>query len=263
MTDESVDDIIESKQTFLYRVFVSIALAMISFGQFNDTRELLGDLYDDVTARFTHQLEYDKLGQLSIGRTIEYVDELLGPPEVRKQSSYYEGLSYQYYDIGKAVITVFNHNGRMSGFVVIPTVSDFSPTMLYVDETLGEQTIASAFTNPGDFYFDANNLVYFAEAQDLGKQFLFMQLVTGFVEYSELATVDENTAPAEQTISEIGTLNDLLLADDQDQLAEQIYRFRENHFPNFYGFTELDPSLIAESLLTRLEFVTYFGVQYD
>ena len=51
----------------------------------------------------------------------------------------------------------------------------------------------------------------------------------------------------------------MFILDDQENMGEVINDFRETEAPNFYAYTELEPSLIAESLLTRFEFNTYFG----
>lgn len=262
--NDSVEQVVEeqlSRRRAAYRVLLSVALAMISFGQFNDTKELLSDLYERVTTNFTHTIEYKKLDELSIGRTIDFIEAQFGPPEVIKQSAYDDNVVFQYYNLKKAVVTILNHKGRVAGFVVVPLKDDFAPTMPFVEKAIGTQTFQAEMKDTGDFFFDANNLVYFAESQDLGKRFLFLQRVLGVIEYGKLTTFDSNDEAhdSEKTLDMIGSFNDLLLADDEARLVTAIEGFRTTRKPNFYAYTELDPSLIAESLLTRIEFSTYFG----
>ena len=64
-------------------------------------------------------------------------------------------------------------------------------------------------------------------------------------------------------LDDLIVLNEFLEGGDEDELIEGITAFREEYPANFYAFTELDPSLVTESLLTRVEFETYFGGAYD
>ena len=250
----------ESNQPLAYRALVGTALAMISFGQFNDTKELLGGLYGDIKTNFTHQIEYEKLSELSIGRTIGFIEQSLGPPEVIKPSAISPEVQFQYYNINKAVVTILANNGRVVGYIVVPLVESFSPVMPYIEKTLGEQAFDSNKTVDPDFFFDANNLIYFAESQDLGKQYLFLQLVWGFVEYGSLERiVNENALTNESTVNAIRTINAQFVEQDFDALSESVYQFRTNESANFYAYTEADVNLIPEALLTRFEFNTYFG----
>ena len=98
----------------------------------------------------------------------------------------------------------------------------------------------------------------------MGKQYLFMQRVIGFVEYGGLElAVNEVEIDTDIILKEILALNEYLEAGEEDELVEAITVFRAAYPPNFYAYTELDPTLITESLLTRIEFETYFGGAYD
>jgi hypothetical protein len=170
------------------------------------------------------------------------------------------GLVFQYYDIEKAVVAIMNNAGRVSGFVVIPTEQDFTPQMPYGTHKLGDASLAETVEEAGDYFFDANNLIYFSEAIDLGKRYLFLQQVIGFVEYGKLQVeVNDIVTNPLQSIEKIRSINNMYILDDQQNIGEAIANFRETEAPNFYAYTELAPSLVAESLLTRFEFNTYFG----
>lgn len=239
---------------------VGVATAMVTFGQFNDTKELLTSLYENVTTNFTHSIQYTKLDELAIGRTIGYVEDFFGPPEVIKTSPSIEGLVYQYYNIEKAIICIMNYGDRVAGFVVIPVADDFTPTIRYSSFNLGNSPFSSTNEEINGVFFDANNLVYYSEAVDLGKQYMFLQQVTGYVEYGNLIT-SVNEVPIDKitTIELISQINDLFLSDNTDELDTKISDFRETHSANFFAYTELDAGLISESLLTRFEFKSYFG----
>ncbi len=253
-----------SRRAAFYKVIVSVTLTLISIGQFNDTKELVLATYEDIQANFTHQIEYERLELLNIGRTIPYIENQFGPPEVIKRSILDPEVRFQYYNIDKATVTVFNHQDRVAGFVVIPIAPDFFPNQPYISFALDTSPMSEINSGDGGFYLDANNLVYYAESQDLGKQFLFLQRVTGFVEYGGLErSLSDTRISPESTIEEIDSLNELLTAGLEDELVEGIMVFRQAQPPNFYGYTELDPALVTESLLTRIEFETYFGGIYE
>ena len=254
----------ESRRATIYRVIVSVAFTLISIGQFTATKELVSATYEDVKATFTHEVEYEQLESLNIGRTIPFIEDTFGPPEVIKTSSYQPEVRFQYYNIEKAIITVFNHNGRVAGFVIVPLVNDFIPPQPYRDFPLAKQPISAASAGDDGLYLDASNLLYYAESEDMGKQYLFMQRVIGFVEYGGLElAVNEVEIDTDIILKEILALNEYLEAGEEDELVEAITVFRAAYPPNFYAYTELDPTLITESLLTRIEFETYFGGAYD
>lgn len=254
----------ESRRATIYRVIVSVALTLISIGQFNDTKELVTATYEDIKAAFTHGVEYEQLESLTIGRTIPYIEETFGPPEVIKTSSYQPEVRFQYYNIDKAIITVFNLGGRVAGFVIVPLVYDFVPPQPYQDFPFSKQTISQISTGDDGLYLDASNLIYYAESKDMGKQYLFLQRVVGFVEYGGLELfVNDVEVDSDQIVQQIMVLNEFLEAGSEDELIEAITVFREAYPPNFYAYTELDPTLVTESLLTRIEFETYFGGAYE
>lgn len=253
-----------SRKASFYRVVVSTALTLISIGQFNDFKELVIATYEDIKTAFTHEVQYEQLETLSIGRTLEFIEETLGPPEVIKSSNYHPEVRFQYYNIDKAIITVFNHGGRVAGFVIVPMSFDFHPALPYRDFPLGQQPISSGSSGDDGLYLDASNLVYYAESEDLGKQYLFVQRVIGFIEYGGLALfAEEEQIDPLTVIDDIVALNDYLESGMEEELIESVSVFREIYPANFYAFTELDPTLITESLLTRIEFETYFGGTYD
>ncbi|MDN4502147.1 hypothetical protein QX776_07020 [Alteromonadaceae bacterium BrNp21-10] len=250
----------ESRSSPYYRALMGTALAMISFGQFNDTKELLSGIYQDITTHFTHQIQYDQLGHLTIGRTISYVEGFFGPPEVIKISKQLPEVQFQYYNIDKAVITIMNHNGRVGGFVVIPIANDFDPLMPYVGKKLHQTLLANQEYSEPEYYFDSYNLTYFAGTQNLGKPYMFLQWVTGFVEYGGLQrSLNTNTLDQQISIRNIAKVNELFIADQQQEVANTILDLQQSEIANFYAYTELDSALVAESLLTRFEFNTYFG----
>ncbi len=265
VADDSHEEQVEaSRRATIYRVIVSVTLTLISIGQFNDTKELVLATYEDIQANFTHHVEYERLSLLNIGRTIPYIENQFGPPEVIKRSKVNPEVSFQYYSIEKAIVTLFNHHERVAGFVVIPIASDFYPEQPYAPFSMDASPLSAINTGDGGFYLDANNLVYYAESEDLGKQFLFLQRVTGFVEYGGLErTLNGTVIEPATTIEDIDALNDLLVSGLEDELVDAIMQFRASQTANFYGYTELDPALVTESLLTRIEFDTYFGGIYD
>ncbi|RDV24759.1 hypothetical protein DXV75_11810 [Alteromonas aestuariivivens] len=215
-------------------------------------------------AKFTHKQQYEDLTLLSIGRTTDFVEGIFGPPQVIKPSTSNPEVVFQYYHTGKALLTIFNHNQRVAGFVVIPLVRDFYPSIHYINRTLGQQTVAELIPAQQDFYSDTNNLLYYAEANTLGKEYLFIQLAVGFVEYGMNELVWQGArVPATDVIKSLQRINQHYLSENTDALMLELEKFRSSTPPNFFALTELDGRLVADSLLTRVEFQSYFGNVHD
>jgi hypothetical protein len=104
--EEDSDERLQKPFLEKFRNFaVTLMLLMISIGQWNDTKDVLLSAYEEVVSRWTNTLEYEKLSQLRVGYSSEYVDSLLGVPQITKHSKLSEGTTFSYYETPKYILT--------------------------------------------------------------------------------------------------------------------------------------------------------------
>ncbi len=250
--DESSEKISFWKK--LQTTVFTLAALMISSGQFNDTKELLGSLYEDVLANFTNSLEYELIEGIHVGNSLAFVKEELGEPYVIKRSSNRPELRFQYFSEEKFELTLITDDERIVGYTVFSKEDGFSPAIPFAEE-LGEIPLMKSNDNPSSYFFDVNNLIYFVEAQELGKQQMFLTLVRGFVEYGAVPQTDKVEDDYNERITDaVRELNDAETFGSESEIDTKLNRIREQVFPNFFAIGEVDAKVLAESLLTRYEY---------
>lgn len=239
-----------------------VAAVMMSAGQFNDTRDLAISVHDVVVAKFTHELEYELINKINVGNSLAYVKSQVGEPQIIKRSKILNGIVFHYYHKEKYSLTLISDEDRLVGFSILPNIADFQPKLPY-RELLGNKTISNAADQSGKYAYDVTNLLYFIEAEGLGKSAMYLTLVRGFIEYAALA---ETNNDIEQTKSALlGHLNSLQTAEEtiDDELIYDkerdsiISKVRTSLHPNYFAVTELGIEVVAESLLTRYEHQAY------
>lgn len=229
----------------------TVVLLMLSLGQWNDTKEVLVSVYEEVISRFTNEVEYQRLEKLRIGLTEQYTIDLLGSPQAVKPSKLINNLQYSYYNNKKYVLITFIKDQRLSGFTVVSKNSDFLAPVIYIDKQLNTQPIAQYLPTQNTILTNTGSLEYFAEGYDLSRRFMFYKLLLGHVNYSA------NSTPYSQTINE---LNEQLSTRESVDLSAVV--FSSPLIPNFYSITELSNDVMQESLLSNYEMSALFSVTY-
>jgi hypothetical protein len=260
--DELVESSIEEhgvpKPSFWKKVQTSImmiAAIMISAGQFNDTKDILLSVYDATVTNFTHSIEYELIDKVHVGSSMDYVKSLVGEPHVLKRSKLNDELQFHYYSEAKYTLTLISADDRLVGYSILTLEDGFSPKIPF-SEYLGEKTLAQAYGETGVYSYDIGNLLYYIESQDLGKQQMFLTLVRGYVEYGAIAqdqkVGDKYTNRVTKAIENLD--KQTTFADNEQVLIAPLKHVRQTLLPNFYAVIELEPMIVAESLLTRYEF---------
>lgn len=235
-----------------------IAALMISAGQWSDTKEIVTSSYEAVIENFTHSLQYEMLEKIHIGNSIDYVKSIVGEPSVIKRSKIDSNVVFQYYDEGKFNLTLISSDNRLVGYSVFTQKEDFIPKVPF-SEDLGSINIIDAHKTQGVYSYDIGNLIYYIESQDLGKQQMFLTLIRGYVEYGATPSVKSIGPDYEKSlVSLIEKLDQkVTFSDNEEEISVVLTDVRKTVYPNYYAITELEPSIIAEALLTRYEYKTF------
>jgi hypothetical protein len=262
VVDELVEDSLEEHSTSVPTLWkkiqtsiMMVAAIMISAGQFNDTKDIFMSVYEATLTNFTHSIEYDLIDKIHVGSSMDYIKSLVGEPHVLKRSKLNSRLKFHYYSEAKYTLTLISEDDRLVGYSVFTLEDGFSPNIPF-SEALGEKSLAHAHKETGAYTYDIANLLYYTESQDLGKEQMFLTLVRGYVEYGALAQQKNVSAHYKKQVTEaIEALDEkATFSENEKELIAPLQRVRQAIYPNFYAVTELEPIIIAESLLTRYEF---------
>lgn len=251
------EEVSEPKPSILQRArssLIAVTAFMIATGQWNDTKDLLTSLYEDALANFTHSIEYDLLSRIHVGNSLDYVKFLVGEPYAIKRSKLNPKFQFHYYNQDKFGLTLISQDGRLVGYSVYTKMDGFAPSIPFAEE-LGSANLAKLNEEVHQFNFDTTNLVYYTEAQELGKQQMFLSLVRGYVEYGAIADtglVEENyREQVAETIVQLDRAE--TFATDEQPSQQPLQKLRKLVYPNYFSISELEPGIVAESILTRYE----------
>ncbi|WP_028110900.1 ETEC_3214 domain-containing protein [Ferrimonas futtsuensis] len=239
-----------AKSGFLYLIAL-----MIGFGNWNDTKELSYTIFQGIQANFTHHVEERLLNKIDVGNYLAYVEQDLGFPQVVKRSRTKDGLEFRYYKKNKFLLTLLVKGGRISGYLVqtldyqglYSQLSAFSPAIPFSDKQLNLDSYTHSFSQSDKFQLDDFNLVYYMEPHPLGAKGMYTTLYLGTVEYGVApgSLVERVREIAEKQVH-------------GEASTQQINHLRDQLKPNMYGIGEGEEEVMAEALLTRYEYNTYF-----
>lgn len=246
--EEEAEEMQEKSFLEKFRNFaVTLMLLMISIGQWNDTKDVLLSAYEEIVSRFTNTLEYNKLAQLRVGYSSEYVESLLGLPQVTKHSKLSKDTTFSYYSTDKYILTTAVTNSRLSGFSVIALKKDFYAPMVYFDNNLNEGVLDSYIPSQGVFETDFGNIEYFIENYELNHNLMFYNLSLGVINYGLLNN---------ELRDEIESINIQLNTGEELQLSD--LSIQKKISPNYYAVSEASPDVMFESILSRYEMTAFF-----
>ncbi|SDI59803.1 hypothetical protein SAMN04488540_102186 [Ferrimonas sediminum] len=240
----------KAKSGFLY--FIAL---MIGFGNWNDTKELSTSIYSGIQANFTHQVEENSLQNIDVGNYLTYVEQDLGFPQVVKRSRQNTNIQFRYYKKNKYLITLLVEKSRINGYLVqtldfqgiYSQLSAFSPRIPFSEKVLNRDTYSQFSDETKTFYLDNFNLVYYLEPHELGAEGMYLNLFIGTTEYG---VMPGQLAPLIRAVTDRQTLG--------ESPIKELQRLRSQLKPNLYGISGEPDALMAEALLTRYEFNTYF-----
>ena len=246
--EEEAEDIQQKSFLEKFRNFaVTLMLLMISIGQWNDTKDVLLSAYEEIISRWTNTLEYEKLAQLRVGYSAEYVQSLLGLPQVIKHSKLSENTIFSYYGTPKYILTTAVTNDRLSGFSVVALKSDFYAPVVYLEKALNKNRLDSYIPSQGLFVTDSGNVEYFIENYELSRNLMFYDFSLGVINYGALTDDLRN---------EIKVLNRQLNSGDEMLLSD--LSIQDKISPNYYSVSEFSSAIMMESILSRYEMSALF-----
>jgi|GEM_PF-729172 len=246
--EEDAEEIQQKSFLEKFRNFaVTLMLLMISIGQWNDTKDVILSAYEEIVSRWTNTLEYDKLSQLRVGYSSEYVESLLGLPQVTKHSKLSANTMFSYYGTSKYILTTAVTNNRLSGFSVIALKNDFYAPIVYLDKKLNKNQLDSYLPSQDLFMTDFGNVEYFIENYELSRNLMFYEFSLGIINYGLLPDDLRNEIQVLNRQLENG--KDLLLSD---------LTVQDKIFPNYYSVSELSNDIMMESILSRYEMAALF-----
>ncbi|MEZ9141971.1 MULTISPECIES: ETEC_3214 domain-containing protein [unclassified Shewanella] len=238
----------------LSRFIIYSSLVLMGLGNWNGTKKLLTEGYQGFITHFTDRVEEQKLNGINVGNYLPFVEAKIGVPQVIKISSVDQTLQYRYYKQDKYLMTVISRQLRVEGLVVHSLVhgsivlSAFSPDVPFTDFNLTQDDIGSISKQNNSFFFDHHNLVYFMTYRNLGSKGMNLNITSGFTEYGQ------QYQDTKTLLSQLEQASMLDKSDEIEALVGQLLLQKAS----FYAVTALEPETIADALLTRQEFNTYF-----
>jgi len=247
-SDDSAEKSENELLTKLKNIGIAVVIVMLSLGQWDDSKDAVVSVYEEVISRFTNIIEYKRLDKLRIGLTEQYTQKILGPPQVIKASKLIEDLQFYYYDDNKFLLISFIKNKRLSGFTLISKNSDFLAPVAYIKKQLNSAPIGDYLPSQDTIHTNIGSLEFYSESYDLSRNLMFYKLLLGHVNYTQ-----SNTEYS-QTIIDVS--NQLSLVEEFDFSAVV---FPSPLIPNFYSITEYSAEVMLESLLSNYEMSALFN----
>lgn len=254
--NEAVEEALEKAETSFWKKLqtglMMLAALVISAGQWNDSMEVASNLWHLSMANFTHELEYNKINAINVGNSLSYIQKRLGDPQVIKHSKVDPIITFYYYTEAKFDLTIMTDGSRVAGYAVYTKQQGFTPKVPF-SKALGFTTLANQSKYYSDYKFDAHNLFYYIEKQEM-EQEGFLNLVQGYVEYA--------AHPYEGVKKDLNQLLSVLdekatFSESENDITPVVEAIRNKVKPNFFAISELPSKIIAESLLTRAEYNMY------
>lgn len=249
--DDPIGNIKSNQLSKIKNNVILIAGLMISFGQWNDTRDLAINLYSDVLSLFTNKLEYNKISQINIGNSVDYIFDLLGQPQIIRSSQLAEHTSFHYYRFSDYFLTIISKEQRVQAFGVYSRSESFLPTIPFLEQKT--DLVFSQYHGQIDSYlFDDKNVTYYIENHNLGLEHMYTNVLVGFIGYGM-------TASEQKTKNQLNKLNQLMLIEETPQNDINALRdsLRTSQRVNYYAISEIEPTIVAESIFTNFEYSTY------
>lgn len=254
--EEEVDEELQKKSSYFSTLgqfkgyLFAVAATIMALGQFSEAVSLIQDGVDSLRSHFTNTVEYELLDQIHVGNTEDYVEGLLGFPQVSRAIDQQVVANYFFND--KFLLTIFIEDHRVAAYTVIPLLDDFRPVVISsadISWTLLDQSYENFPANPKLYMVDHSKTIsYYLESLDNGNAGLFVQTYLGSV------------AIGPQSGDEF--LIDLYnkeVSGSDEQILERQDRLRQMVHPNLYGMGLLPLESVRKSLLTGAEFSSYFG----
>jgi hypothetical protein len=234
----------------LRNVALTLMLLMISLGQWNDTKDVVLSAYEEIISRWTNTLDYSKISKLRIGFSSDYIENLLGDPQVVKVANSTKDVMFSYYSTPKYLLTTAMTNNRLSGFSILALKNDFYAPVVYLNKSLNKGLLDSYLPTQDKFVTDFGNSEHFIETYELSHSLMFYDFSLGVVNTGSLSNDLRN---------EIRDINGQL--NRGEDIPFNKLSIPQKILPNYYSVSELPSHVMLESLLSRFEMAALFNYE--
>ena len=256
MSEETTDQSTEKASPLrrFTEVIVSIAAFSIAIGELDGTVQTVERYYETFVSEYTDKYDYEKLEKIHVGNTIYHLEKLFKKPTVTKDIKI-EDKQYNvyYYYQEKYLLTVFFLKKRMVAYTVINFKDDFHPRVNPIEnKNLGEFSFSET-QGIVDYILDASAAITsFTQMHEYGRQGFFRKYYYAYIDYGANSVSNKKALALISDTVELEVMGDEAFESKFAQL-QKVFR------PNMYGIGEVELPAIRKSLMSKLEFESYFG----
>lgn len=224
----------------------ALTLPVIALGNFSEAVFLVESVTDRAISTFTNIPEYEDLGYLRSGISLEYTRTIFGTPQISRHLG--PELNAEYYFDEKYLLTLIVNSGDVAGFTVISLQEGFTPPVFGEwGGDLGTFTFAELKGMPGEFVADwTKNSAVYMEAVNLGGGSLNQKAFAGWINYGDGSRV-KGLAELYQSV---------LLGRDSDVPRTTLREFTK---PNVYGWGKVSLDELTASILSPSDLGHYLS----
>lgn len=223
---------------------VSLVLVFVGLGNFTDSVDLIKNVYESVSSKFSNDVEYERIHHIRAGLNIAYVQTYIGEPQLLKDLD--DGLQVRHYIDDKYIASLYTDGERVSAYLIFARKAHFQPDMQGMEkQTLGDKPLFELRQNIDRVAFEySRNIAYLLESKEVnfGGGYL-TQSYLGWVNYAAPFGAAPNTSLAALYDAEVMG----------DNSAGKLTAAREHIHPNAFGYGDLSVETIQRGLLTSAE----------
>jgi hypothetical protein len=238
------------KSIHLWRWVTAVGVAFIALGSASEAAFLLRDMSVEVYSIFSNQYDYDKLAKINVGNTVEYVEDLVGNPQVSRAID--PDTTANYFYTSDYLLTLFYNDERIIAYVWVSLDEDFQPDVVLRSGekgAVGDFVFADIPLEAKGYTLNDSRIVrYYLENLEGGQAAGLVDTYLGNVQYG-----------AFQSGKDITELYQAEVGGSKANAAAIYKKLREQTRPNLYGRGNLPLEHIEKSVLSSNEFTGYFG----
>jgi len=257
MTQESKKTSTERKYLFtrLTEIITASAVFCIAIGEIDGTIQSANHYYEKVISEFTDTYDYEKLSKIHVGNTQHYLETLFGKPMVAKDLDEAPNKTYKvnYYFTEKYLFTVFLLKERISAYTVLNFKDNFHPNVNKIENKKLGKFALSDLNNLVDYTLDSSaSMKSVLQVHEYGRQGFFRKYYYGYIDYATKTLSNKKDLTLLRETANLEMMGD-------EAFEDEFLKMQRVFKPNLYGEGELTLMMIRKSLLTELEFKSYFS----
>jgi len=222
---------------------MGVMAVVVVLGQWSEAVDLIRVGANTVRSEFTNEVEYERLGRLKVGNSLEFAKSVVGEPEVLRNLD--DGSVASYFFDRKYLLTLVERRQQVEAILVYALVDDFELRVLGERELLVAPL--DAFPEPLEYIVGFSRTgAYYIESIPMGQAGMALERYVGIVDL--IGTTHR---------AEIRALDRARTSGDPDRDA--LATLRAKATPNFYAEGHIDFATMERALLTPTELGYYLG----